>query len=843
MKLQSLAVIFVIIIIPIILVFSYYISLQVDTISMQTSYNTKLLDSTKEAIEAFEINTVEWNNAYSQTADSKRRDIMASINTFTTSFANSLGISGANKEDILTYVPAIACTLYDGYYIYSPAETREVIKDENGVVEFMTEDLAKNRKSGKISGYKYNSEDEGKILYEAKENSQGVYNNGISKNFTLNPDDAKTTYSHILKPFASYSARYKTDNIDIIVNYTLDNYITIYGTIGNKYQIKSGYLSNTNDKINLDGEELSEKIWYKGIEKGKFENGFTYVYADDNTKVYFDGDTTFQVSAAGERTNLSDSSQKYKAIVNEDGTKYYQALSDYTVKSGKKIEKGAYYTEKENPDNKINVSTIKITKDVSARNYYYESKRFTKWVSDNLKNITIEDMQNVEDKSKYGDTSSQIFNISAKNDPEDEGSIFNMHKKEVIRQSLISDLNQAITSYSRNAEGDYQLPILTDTDWDHIFRNVSIITFVQNIPIGMKYYNNYAVATSTSNKEYVNPDGIYLSSGDDPYYHMPYCDKLIGDNIIGYRNIDYTLKSYETDEKDEKGNKIKYYYKHEYIANQLCYYCLVQRSLYNESNGDKRSAQEIAYKTALAREKYNNRKTRIDIVKAQTPDPIPTPEPKKFTITFDANGGEGNIPERKELANTVITLPSMEQGFTKDGYMLEGWEDRETGETYGAGAEYIVNKDRVLYAKWKKEIPRELNLTIRISPSETSWQTTVPDLKSNLYLTYDLSGQYKTRIYYTNSGGNTSEYYDNGYVIYNPWFATGTSGDSKTYNVTIETTDANGNVYRGNVDIISTYWWNGAGIFFGEKKFKKTLSFERNLVVSSTKVVSLNLVQ
>ena len=131
MKLQNLSVIFIIIAIPLILIISYYISLQIDTVNMQTSYNTKLLESTKEAIEAFEINTVEWNEAYSETADSKRRDIMASINTFTTSFANNLGIGGAIKEDILAYIPAIAYTLYDGYYTYSPAHTSEVINNAN----------------------------------------------------------------------------------------------------------------------------------------------------------------------------------------------------------------------------------------------------------------------------------------------------------------------------------------------------------------------------------------------------------------------------------------------------------------------------------------------------------------------------------------------------------------------------------------------------------------------------------------------------------------------------------------------------------------------------------------
>lgn len=602
MKLSNLSVIFIIIIIPIILVFSYYISLQVETINMQTSYNTKLLDSTKEAIEAFEINTVEWNDAYNETADSKRRNIMASVNTFITSFSNSLGISGANREDILTYVPAIACTLYDGYYIYSPAETKEVIKDENGVAVFMSDDLAKGKKLGKIASYSYTAADDGKILYEANGNSQSTYTNskGVTKNFTLDPDNAKPTYSHILKPFASYSARYKNGNTDIIVNYTLDNYITIYGTVNGKYQIKSGYLINSNNITEPEEETLKEKINYTYNDKNYLEE-HVYVYADDNTKVYFDGNTPFQVSAKGERTNLSETSQKYKKIVKEDGTTIYQALSNYDINRDGEINEEDiisenYYTEKDNPDSKAdNPPSIGIKKDVSARNYYYESVEFSNWVSSNLSSITIKDMQNVDDKSIYGDVNSRIFNVSDSNNPEDEGSIFNMHKREVIRQSLISNLNQAITSYSRNSPGDYQLPILTETDWDHIFRNVSIITFVQNMPIGMKYYNNYAVATSTSNKEYVNPDGIYLSGDGDEYYHMPYCYKLFGNKIIGYRNTDYALRSYEVNDK------IKYYYRHENLANQECYYCLVQRSLYNE---DKTLEKEKAYKTALARERY-----------------------------------------------------------------------------------------------------------------------------------------------------------------------------------------------------------------------------------------------
>ena len=169
MKLHNLAVIFIVIALPLILITSYYISLQIDTINMQTAYNTKLLDSTKEAIDAFEINTVEWNANYSETADSKRRDIMASINTFTTSFANNTGISGASREYILAYMPAIAYTLYDGYYIYSPAETKIALTDENGVGVTMNAELAEE-----VGYTAYNDEkDEGKLLYKVGKDEDG----------------------------------------------------------------------------------------------------------------------------------------------------------------------------------------------------------------------------------------------------------------------------------------------------------------------------------------------------------------------------------------------------------------------------------------------------------------------------------------------------------------------------------------------------------------------------------------------------------------------------------------------------------------------------------------------
>ena len=67
MKLQNLTVIFIIIIIPVILLVSLYISTGLKTIKYQSLYDTGLLTATHDAIYAFELNTT--NDAYSDNSE------------------------------------------------------------------------------------------------------------------------------------------------------------------------------------------------------------------------------------------------------------------------------------------------------------------------------------------------------------------------------------------------------------------------------------------------------------------------------------------------------------------------------------------------------------------------------------------------------------------------------------------------------------------------------------------------------------------------------------------------------------------------------------------------------
>lgn len=169
MKLQGLAVIAIIIILPMTIILSSYSQSQIKTLQLQTQYDSKLQNATYDAIKAFQLNMS--NSSTSDLANSKMRDIKASVNTFYNSLASHFNMVGYGKDVLQNYVPAIVYTLYDGYYIYS------------------------------------------------------AYDNTL--------DNGESIYG--LKPYIYYSCRYKPNgNSDFVITYSLDSYITIQGIIDRK---------------------------------------------------------------------------------------------------------------------------------------------------------------------------------------------------------------------------------------------------------------------------------------------------------------------------------------------------------------------------------------------------------------------------------------------------------------------------------------------------------------------------------------------------------------------------------------------------------------------------------
>ena len=166
MKVQDLAIIFIIIILPISLVISTYTQYQIQTINTQTLYDSKLTAATYDAIRAFQINTT--SSTTSDLANSKLRDLEASVSTFRNSIKSLFSLNGYSDDAMDRYIPALVYTLYDGFYIYSP--------------------------------------------YENVANTDGSIKN--------TSDNKDSQYG--LKPYITYSCRYQTGNIDVVITYALE---------------------------------------------------------------------------------------------------------------------------------------------------------------------------------------------------------------------------------------------------------------------------------------------------------------------------------------------------------------------------------------------------------------------------------------------------------------------------------------------------------------------------------------------------------------------------------------------------------------------------------------------
>ena len=70
-----------------------------------------------------------------------------------------------------------------------------------------------------------------------------------------------------------------------------------------------------------------------------------------------------------------------------------------------------------------------------------------------------------------------------------------------------------------------------------------------------------------------------------------------------------------------------------------------------------------------------------------------------YTVTFDANGGTGEMNPQTAKSGTEITLP--ENAFTKDGYIFAGWATSAGGNvSYSDKAKIIVSSNITLYAQW-----------------------------------------------------------------------------------------------------------------------------------------------
>ena len=625
MKIQSLAVIFAIIILPIVIILSYFIHAEVDTIAIQTGYDTKLIDSTHDAMAALEINTA--NEDLSSVADSLRSIIEASTNVFFNTLATNLGISNAGNASVDAYVPAVLYTLYDGYYIYSPTRVPEILTADDDVVyvgdkgvtclgyttynaggvekrvgryKFESSAYVKGEKNdstyGVLEGYGI-SHEYGQMLYL---NEDGTYSPQVHHT-DGRTDNTKYKQSHILKSYMPYSARYQGTNAgtdaagdyDLTINYTLDNYLTIEGNIGAVYYSKTGYLisSNTVTSATANGEDLlpyNEKTAEEMILAGDKELSITIDPIMENgdrpggieitySPMEYDGEVLSYSKAKEILTKLYE-----KINTDDDGDGIPDHTEDMAIISEiQRLELGV--------------------QQLGAIAYYVKAEIFSDWVYSNLNNIRASNVADdiaklnedyFETESKfdlfhsfktfaddgvtvdYEDTT-LIFQSDV--NPELADSAFYSHKVNVIRNNIQYNLNLAISAYNEMLQTrNVQMPVIKDSEWEQILTRVSVTSFMQGLQCGMKVYNNYAIASSTNNEltmlpteMYYTVDNEFNTANVEHEYHKIDCDNLPGDDGTNY--ISFTSKDIKYDKIYDRSTRL-YAYDHRNLG---CYRCAI----------------------------------------------------------------------------------------------------------------------------------------------------------------------------------------------------------------------------------------------------------------------------
>ena len=504
MKITHLSIIFIIIIIPIMIVFFEYVNTQVAIVKTERIYDERLFDATHDAINAFQLNTI---NSSMYVPEIRMRFVEASVNIFYTSLVSNFEFNGNLARNMKDYVPAVLFTMYDGYYIYSPF---------------------KNTLTWPAS-----------TPIEKKQNIDDEYLDGK----TING----------VKPFVSYTCRYLYNNKEYIITYSMDNYIyvDIFDTISEKHISKGGYLITGIQKINNntykydgvtfskgDKEVLNEKIgtdtYFYTIEngtkyyyKGNNFNG-DYSACGDNDYIFYIDEQREEHKQVNTKINNEDEFKKYyeKIFKNNSAYLYYKEAYEFTtwlLESGKKV-------------------------DIDGDSNLDEGQKLKELKTQNIVGAKLEDNLIKKDNDKYQFESfeftnvDKIFENSSTEHLEYSNSNFNRHRAEVIRAVITTNLSAAIKGYKKysNTHGiEFIMPKISETDWELLENNICVVTFMQGINVkeSDKTYNSYCVIPNNYNKEYIDENDICILTKEKTYTKTN--DNIVkdGNNIQDKANL------------------------------------------------------------------------------------------------------------------------------------------------------------------------------------------------------------------------------------------------------------------------------------------------------------------
>lgn len=697
MKLQNLTVIFIIIIIPIILVLSLYISSGIKTIKYQSLYDDGLLSATHDAVYAYELNSA--NNDYSENPETKRSIIKSSVKMFEKSLANSCGIASYSSDEIEEYVPAVVFGMYDGFYMYAPS---------------------------------------------------GLYDSTTGK---------VEDYAHNLKNYIYYSETIRNaSGKDITITYSLDNYITVSGDFGDGYEIKKGYLMKVDDalysgvkydNIKIYTEEIDGEINTEATEYYKAAFSFTHWFLNETglSSIDIDGNGSypFAISNGNDPENEKSAFVQHKRKVIKD--KIESVLNSTITAYSNRTWGKTYKMPKLSQDdwqkiyNNISIITFFQGKKIGLTNYngycVVNCTNTKEYVNPNLMYFTDEDgyyhsilcekCKNYEiiDKSKLngykiGSFEKKQISVIPEGETEPQKEYFYEHNE----LACYDCINGASTSEKENvyeyinASGEEDLKSVYWTSLGRERYDPSKITPIDTI-VEVKFDANEGIGQEKLEKYNVkynySESIVFPTDADEPtregYSFKGWSTTRDGLNIVEENpdpphtaTVDITY--FAAWEKDKY--RVKFDFNNTGTVNGT--YVVEEEldfdSIINLLREPPPAAKKTGFKligwntTQILREgtnadiikteqrvKANNTQTYYGVWKRDTVE-------IKFDYNYD---GKGLIETKDVTFNEFIEFPNIEND--REGYNLLGWSKNPT-DTTGTNAARAT-EDATYYAIWK----------------------------------------------------------------------------------------------------------------------------------------------
>lgn len=445
-----------------------------------------------------------------------------------------------------------------------------------------------------------------------------------------------------LKPYVYYSKTYSYGNTNITISYSLDNYVSIYGTYGEKSVSAAGYL------VIPDDVEVSQD--------------FAYVLTTEAN-----GRTTKRVLDPGGKSTV-----KYK---------------------GYNISEEIIY-ENETVIEKQGIGTNKARQTTEGMMYYYEALEFTKLYNNIVNRLSIADKNTLyiskdndpeDENSAFMNEKIEVMQSSITENLNNaiynyEGGVsVNYEMPQLKGEDWDNILNNiSITAFLKD------VPIGTTT-----YNNYVVVTSTTN--------QKYCSAKSINFIE-------YQADKSCGYFHKITCEDLIKSvqdkktKLVGYASVDFQRYRYSP----ENTTEYFYYYKHNEYADYECEVESIESTnvaniekYVNNKTQDRIAREEIlkSYYTAVGR-------IRFRLIKASSYINLDTQ--KSFSVEYFPNGGTWSRGNSLTENTNIGRLSTTSETPTKVGKKFMGWStssNATSAEVKVGDTIYVQNGRKIqLYA-------------------------------------------------------------------------------------------------------------------------------------------------